>query len=206
MKLVPLCSGTLDVYWSVWMPFYLVNGNFYTSQIASLYGDSPQWQGTMTEQFVYRTWHIILPNSPEQVKLPVGQVDLESYITLGGTARWLQLQPSSAWPRPTVSAFQYFRWCALTEPAVSHFLRWIYSLSKEEALQSLLMSLSTLVFWLFDVENIRRHDGCNKWWRWLQLMFREWWRGLHDSFDELVPLITQEICFKYFLKLSWNTL
>ena len=53
---------------------------------------------------------------------------------LGGTARWLQLQPSSAWPRPTVSAFQYFRWCALTKPAVSHFLRQIYSLSKEEAL------------------------------------------------------------------------
>ena len=52
------------------------------------------------------------------------------------------------------------------------------------------MSLSTLVFWLFDVENIRRHDGCNKWWRWLQLLFREGWRGLHDSFDELVPLIT----------------
>ena len=62
------------------------------------------------------------------------------------------------------------------------------------------MSLSTLVFRLFDVENIRRHDGCNKWWRWLQLMFREGWRGLHDSFDELVPLITQEICFEYF----WN--
>ena len=54
--------------------------------------------------------------------------------TLGGTARWLQLQPLSAWPRPTVSAFQYFRWCALTTPAVSHFLRQIYSLSKEEAL------------------------------------------------------------------------
>ena len=57
------------------------------------------------------------------------------------------------------------------------------------------MSLSTLVFWLFDVENIRRHDGCNKWLRWLQLIFHEGWRGLHDSFDELVPLITQEICF-----------
>ena len=121
---------------------------------------------------------------------------------LGGTARWLQLQPSSAWPRPTVSTFQYFRWCVLTKPAVSHFLYWIYSLSNEEALQSLLMSLSTLVFWLFNVENIRRHDGCNKWWRWLRLMFRERWRGLHDSFDELVPLITQEICFKYFLNLA----
>ena len=36
--------------------------------------------------------------------------------------------------RPTVSAFQYFRWCALTKPAVSHFLRRIYSLSKEGAL------------------------------------------------------------------------
>ena len=118
----------------------------------------------------------------------------------GGTARWLQLQPSSSWPRLTVSAFQYFRWCALTKLAVSHFLHQIYSPSKEEALQSLLMSLSTLVFWLFDEENIRRHDGCSKWWRWLQLMFRERWRGLHDSFDELVPLITQEICFKYF----WN--
>ena len=33
----------------------------------------------------------------------------------------------------SVSAFQYFRWCALTKPAVSHFLRRIYSLSKEEA-------------------------------------------------------------------------
>ena len=54
--------------------------------------------------------------------------------SLGGTARWLQLQPSSAWPRPTVSAFQYFRWCALTKPALSHFLCRIYSLSKEEAL------------------------------------------------------------------------
>ena len=63
----------------------------------------------------------------------------------------------------TVSAFQYFRWCALTKPAVSHFLRQIYSLLTEEALLSMLMSLSTLVFWLFDVENIRRHDGCNKW-------------------------------------------
>ena len=43
------------------------------------------------------------------------------------------------WPgifstRPTVSAFQYFRWCAVTKPIVSHFLRRIYSLSKEEAL------------------------------------------------------------------------
>ena len=113
-------------------------------------------------------------------------------ISLGETARWLQLQPSSSWPRPTVSAFQYFRWCALTKLAVSHFLHQIYSPSKEEALQSLLMSLSTLVFWLFDEENIRRHDGCSKWWRWLQLMFRERWRGLHDSFDELVPLITQD--------------
>ena len=63
-----------------------------------------------------------------------------------------------------------------------------------------MMLLSTLVFWLFDEENIRRHDGCNKWWWWLQLMFREGWRGLHDSFDEFVPLITQEISFKYF----WN--
>ena len=54
--------------------------------------------------------------------------------SLGGTARWLQLQPSSAWPRPTVSAFQYFRWCAITKSTVSHFLRQIYSLSKEEAL------------------------------------------------------------------------
>ena len=90
---------------------------------------------------------------------------------------------------------QYFRWCALTKLAVSHFLHQIYSPSKEEVLQSLLMSLSTLVFWLFDEENIRRHDGCSKWWRWLQLMFRERWRGLHDSFVELVPLITQEICF-----------
>ena len=54
--------------------------------------------------------------------------------TLGGTAQWLQLQPSSAWPRPALSAFQYFRWCALTKHAVSHFLRRIYSLSKEEAL------------------------------------------------------------------------
>ena len=62
-------------------------------------------------------------------------------------------------------------------------------------------SLTALV-WLFDVENIRRHDGCNKWWRWLQLMFRKGWRGLHDSFDELDPLITQEICFKYFLNLA----
>ena len=51
-----------------------------------------------------------------------------------GTARWLQLQPSSAWPRPTASAFQYFRWCALTKPAASYFLRRIYSLSKEKAL------------------------------------------------------------------------
>ena len=117
---------------------------------------------------------------------------------VGGTARWLQLQPSSSWPRPTVSAFQYFRWCALTKLQVSHFLHQICNLSKEEALQSLLMSLSSLVFWLFDVENIRRHDGCNKWWRWLQLMFREGWRGLHDSFDELVTLITPEICFEYF--------
>ena len=50
---------------------------------------------------------------------------------------------------------------------------------------------------LFDVENIRRYDGCNKWWRWLQLMLREGWRGLHDSFDELFSLITQEICFEY---------
>ena len=57
-----------------------------------------------------------------------------SVKSLGVTARWLQLQPSSAWPRPTVSAFQYFRWCALTKPAVSHFLRQIYSLSKEEGL------------------------------------------------------------------------
>ena len=121
-------------------------------------------------------------------------------ISLGGTARWLQLQPSSSWPRPTVSAFQYFRWCALTKLAVSNFLHQIYSPSKEEALQSLLMSLLTLVFWLFDAENIRRHDGCNKWWRWLQLMFREGWRGLHDSFDELVTLITLEICIEYF----WN--
>ena len=64
------------------------------------------------------------------------------------------------------------------------------------------MSLSIIVFWLFDVENIRRHDGCNKWWRWLQLMFREGWRGLHGSFDELAPLITQEICFRYFLNLA----
>ena len=48
--------------------------------------------------------------------------------------RWLQLQLSSAWPPPTVSAFQYFRSCALTKSAVSHFLRRIYSLSKEEAL------------------------------------------------------------------------
>ena len=55
---------------------------------------------------------------------------LVSNHTLGG----LQLQPSSSWPRPTVSAFQYFRWCALTKPAVSHFLHQIYSLSKEEAL------------------------------------------------------------------------
>ena len=53
---------------------------------------------------------------------------------LGGTARWLQLQPSSSWPRPKVSAFQYFRWCALTKLTVSHFLHQIYSLSKEEAL------------------------------------------------------------------------
>ena len=68
------------------------------------------------------------------------------------------------------------------------------------------MSLSTLVFWLFDAENIRRHDGCNKWWRWLQLMFWEGLRGLHDSFDEIVTLITQEICFKYFFKFSWNAL
>ena len=63
------------------------------------------------------------------------------------------------------------------------------------------MSLLTLVFWLFDVENIRRAVTMrryNKWWRWLQLMFQEGWRGLRDSFDELVPLITQEICFKYF--------
>ena len=136
--------------------------------------------------------------------LEIWQVTLKNnkapLLTLGGTARWLQLQPSSSWPRPTVSAFQYFRLSALTKLAVSHFLHQIYSPSKEEALQSLLMSMSTLVFWLFDEENIRRHDGCNKWWRWLQLMFRERWRGLHDSFDELVPLITQEICFKYF----WN--
>ena len=54
-------------------------------------------------------------------------------LSLGGTARWLQLQPSSAWPQPTVSAFQYFRYCALTKPAVSRFLCRIYSLSKEEA-------------------------------------------------------------------------
>ena len=136
-------------------------------------------------------------------------INYQSQASTGGTARWLQLQPSSSWPRPTVSTFQYFRWCALTKLAVSHFLHQIYSPSKEEALQSLLISLSTLVFWLFDEENIRRHDGCSKWWRWLQLMFRERWRGLHDSFDELVPLITQEICFKYFWNLAgtffrWN--
>ena len=74
-----------------------------------------------------------------------------------------------------------------------------YSPSKEEALQSLMMSLSTIVVWLFDAENIRRHDGCNKWCRWLQLIFREGWRGLHDNFDKLVALITKEICFRYFL-------
>ena len=50
-------------------------------------------------------------------------------------------------------------------------------------------------FLVIGVENIRRHDGCNKWWRWLQLMLREGWRGLHDSFDDFVPLITQEIWF-----------
>ena len=61
-------------------------------------------------------------------------VAVTNRISLGGTVRWLQLQPSSAWPRPTVRAFQYFRWCALTKPAVSHFLRRIYNLSKEEAL------------------------------------------------------------------------
>ena len=84
---------------------------------------------------------------------------------LGETARWLQLQPSSTWSRPTMSAFQYFRWSALTKPTVSYFLRQIHSLSKEEAL---LMSFSTLVFWLFDVENIavtmvasNDDDGCN---------------------------------------------
>ena len=122
--------------------------------------------------------------------------------TLGGTARWLQLQPSSSWLRPTVSTFQYFCWCALTKHAVFHFLHQIYSPSKEEALQSLLVPLSTLVSCLFYAENIRCHDGCNKWWRWLQLMFREGWRGLHNSFDELVMLITQETFFKYFLNLA----
>ena len=108
----------------------------------------------------------------------------EERLSLGGTARWMQLQPSSAWPRATVSAFQYFSWCALTKPKVSHFLRRIYSLSKEETFWSLLMLLLTLVFWLFDLENIRRHIGCNKWWRCLQLMFQEGWRGLHNSLDE----------------------
>ena len=67
------------------------------------------------------------------------------------------------------------------------------------------MSLSTQVLLLYDVESIRRRDGCIKWWRWLQLVLGQGWRGLHDSFDEFVPLIIQETCVKYFFKLGQNT-
>ena len=49
--------------------------------------------------------------SPDQNEL-IGVIALVLqgiHLHRGGTARWLQLQPSSAWPRLTVSAFQYSR-------------------------------------------------------------------------------------------------
>ena len=59
-------------------------------------------------------------------------------------------------------------------------------------------------FWLFDEENIRRHDGCSKWWRWLtQLIGRSgsWWRGLHEVLTNLSHWNSStQICFKYFWK------
>ena len=84
-------------------------------------------------------------------------------ISLGGTARWLQLQPSSAWPRPTVSAFQYFRWCALTKPAVFHFLCRIYSPVKG---RSLVITVDVTVDPIFLVIRCRKYSPS----RWLQQM------------------------------------
>ena len=70
--------------------------------------------------------------------------------------------------------------------ALCYFLHQKYSLLKEKIMLSLLMLLSLQVFWAFHVENIRRHDGCTEWWRWLQLMFREAWRRLHGCLTSLL--------------------
>ena len=47
----------------------------------------------------------------------------ELIMSLAETARWLQ-QPSSSWPRPTVSTFQYFRWYVLTKSTHDDVIKW----------------------------------------------------------------------------------
>ena len=120
---------------------------------------------------------------------------------LGETARWLQLKPSSSWPRLTVSAFQYLRWCALTKPAVV-YLSEMKPIKEKSIVTTVDVAVdpSCLIIWC--KKNSRRHDGYSNWSRWLQLMCPEGWQRLQDSFADLVQYITQEMCFKYFLNLA----
>ena len=52
--------------------------------------------------------HMVSPDQNELIGV-IALVLQGIHLHRGGTARWLQLQPSSAWPRLMVSAFQYSR-------------------------------------------------------------------------------------------------
>ena len=137
------------------------------------------------------------------LKSNISEKNMVRYFTvaLGGTTRHddCSLQPSSAWTRPTVSAFQYFHWCAITKPTVSLFCaRYIVCQTR-----SLVITLYVAVDPSFLVTLCRKYSP--SWWlQWMVVIVAtdvwEGWRRLHSRFGELVPLITQEICFKCF----WN--
>ena len=113
--------------------------------------------------------------------IPIG----ENYFnerSLGGTARWLQLQPSSAWPRRRKRS-KMFSLCTIRITARSS-----WDSSESETFISRLSPCFTGVIWFpYDVIMAKEKcglddgctilifstdDGCTCWWRWLHCFGR----------------------------------
>ena len=139
-----------------WIPYTTIRGND-RPLISPIHDNVIKWKHFPRNWPFVRGFHWLPVNSPHK-----GQ--WRGALSLGVTTRWLQLQPTSAWPRPTVSAFQYFRWCAPTKHAVSHFLRRIYIYFVKG--RSLVITVDVAVDPSFLVIGCRKYSPP----RWLQQM------------------------------------
>ena len=107
-------------------------------------------------------WSALEQTVEQPIKTPVIWDANPTQISLGETARWLQLQPSSAWPRRRKRSKMFF--ISRLSPCFAGVIWFPYDviLAKEKC--GLDDGCTNLIF--------STDDGCTRWWRWLHYFGR----------------------------------